>query len=375
MPTYHVHLSYIKKGSHQGGAAGFARYLRRDGREEASQFRRYLEREGVHQGKDDLVAAGSANLPRWAQGSAAQFWQAADTFERTGWVVARPLQVALPRELSSEGRLELAHDLCEMTVGKFPHSWAVHEPEARNGSGLQPHLHILFSPRREEVELDRTPAQWFAKAAARGADPRTGGVRKDRSWDTKGRLYDVREAVALLTNAALARTGLAMAVDHRRLEARGLSRDAARYGSAHDQADLDQTLRYRQQLSDAGALAYEQLATYAGWQEQALKLLSLERQYVKDLVRDHVWRDDRSPARALERQQSLARTFALALGERPPTRAPTQGRTPPRPRPPVRQRLQELAAALERADEPQAGAALRGRLYDREHEQDRGRGW
>jgi hypothetical protein len=36
MPTYHVHMSYIKKGGHQGGAAGFARSLSRDGRDEAS---------------------------------------------------------------------------------------------------------------------------------------------------------------------------------------------------------------------------------------------------------------------------------------------------------------------------------------------------
>ena len=102
-----------------------------------------LEREGLHQGKDDLVAAGHANLPRWTQGSAAQFWQAADTYERPSWVVSRHLQVALPRELSSEGRLELAHDLCEVMVGKFPHSWAVHEPEARDGSGIQPYVHRI----------------------------------------------------------------------------------------------------------------------------------------------------------------------------------------------------------------------------------------
>ena len=47
-------------------------------------------------------------------------------------------------------------------------------------------------------------------------------------------------------------------------------------------------MRYRQLLRASGALAYEQLATYAGWQDQALQLLSLERQYVKDLARDHV---------------------------------------------------------------------------------------
>ena len=61
---------------------------------------------------------------------------------------------------------------------------------------------------------------------------------------------------------------------------------------------------------------------------------------MKDLARDHVWRYDWSPARALERQQSMERTFALAMGDRQPTRAPTQGHTPARQRPPVRQRLQ-----------------------------------
>jgi hypothetical protein len=119
-----------------------------------------------------------------------------DAYERTGWVVARHLQMALPRELSAETRLELAHDICEVTVGKFPHSWAVHEPEARDGSGMQPHIHILFSPRREDEDLERTPAQWFAKAAARGDDPLSGGVRKDRSWDTKA---DSMMCVDLLT--------------------------------------------------------------------------------------------------------------------------------------------------------------------------------
>jgi hypothetical protein len=130
MPTYHVHASYIKQGRHQGGTQGFARYLERANL--ADGFRRYLERDGPHMGKDDLVASGSANLPRWAKDTA-HFFAMADTYQQPGWVVARHLQMALPRELSPEGRLELAHDICEATVGKFPHVWAVHEPQSRDG--------------------------------------------------------------------------------------------------------------------------------------------------------------------------------------------------------------------------------------------------
>jgi len=326
MPTYHVHASYIKQGSHGGGSAGFARYLSREGRDDASQFRRYLEREGPHQGKDDLVAAWSANLPRWAQ-DGEHFFAMADTHERAGWIVARHLQIALPRELSPAGREELARDLCEVTVGRFPHMAAIHEPPARDGSGIQPHVHILFSPRREDVELDRTPAQWFAKAAAKDRDPLEGGVRKDVNVERKAWLRDVREATAMLTNAVLAREGLSLAVDHRTLEAQGISRDPARYGSTHDKADLDRTMTYRQHLRESGTLAYEQLATYAGWHDQAVKLLSLDREYVRDLARDHLWRFDRSPARERERAESLERTLDLAMHDRTRERRVTPERT------------------------------------------------
>ena len=226
------------------------------------------------------------------------------------------------------------------------------------------------------MELDRTPAQWFAKAA-HDHDPLRGGVRKDPSWGTKGRLYDIRAAVALLTNAALQREGLSLAVDHRTLEAQGLSRDPARYGSSHDKEDLARTMAYRRDLRESGVLAYEQLTAYEGWRSQAMKLLSLDRQYVKDLARDHVWRYDKSPARELERQQSMQRTLSLAMGDRQPTMQRTQERTSTRQYAHIRHQLRDLAAALEQLDDtPQAGVALRVRLYpERDREQDRGFSW
>jgi hypothetical protein len=362
MPVYHLHAAVITKGKTAGGAAGFRAYISREAQGQASLLRRYID--PAH-GREDLVASGQAHLPRWAK-DAAHFWQMADRFERHGWVVARTLEIALPRELSPEGRLELAQDICEVTVGKFAHSWAIHEPEARDGSGSQPHVHLMFSPRREDVALDRTPGGWFAKAAARDQDPLRGGVRKDVHVERKAWLYDVRAAVALMTNAALAREGLALAVDHRSLEARGLSRDAARYGSPHDQTDLDLTMRYRQQLSATGVLAYEQLATYAGWQDQAMKLLSIDRQYVKDLARDHVWRYDQSPARHLERQQSMERTFALAMGDRAPQHTPehTHGH-----------QLARLRTWLRQGQEPQVGGpGLRLRLHQ-EQDREQGMSW
>jgi hypothetical protein len=374
MALYHVHLSYVSKGQQDGGARGFHQYLSREGVGDGVQFHRYLEREGDH-GKDDLVAKGHGHLPAWAQHDPEHFWQMADRLERKRGPVFYHLQVTLPRELSPQGREELAHDLMETLVERYPHSWAIHEPMAKDGSGIQPHLHVQFSTRREDVEQEKIAEQWFKQ-------PNHGGIAKDVSWRTKGRLLDTRASVASLTNAALARAGLHLAVDHRTLEAQGLSRDPARYGSAHNKADLDYTMTYRQHLRESGTRAYEQLHTYAGWQDQAVKLLSLDRQYVKDLARDHVWRFDRSPARQVEREHSMQRTLSLAMGEREPTHTLERTREPVLERTHERitgrdlaDQLKELAARFEHLDEPQAGAALKVQLWDREKDQDRGIGW
>jgi hypothetical protein len=374
MALYHVHLSYVSKGQQAGGARGFHQYLQRDGLSDGVQFHRYLEREQGH-GKDDLVAKGHGHLPAWTQDSPERFWTMADRLERKNGPVFYHLQVTLPRELSPAGREELAQDIREALVERYPHSWAIHEPMARDGSGIQPHLHVQFSTRREDVEQYKSAEQWFKQ-------PNHGGIAKDVSWRTKGRLLDVRASVALLANAALAREGLHLAVDHRTLEAQGISRDPARYHSTHDKADLHRMMDYRRELRETGTLAYEQLHTYAGWQDQAVKLLSLDRQYVRDLARDHVWRYDHSPARVLEREQSMQRTLDYAMRDRTPprqydrtherTHTRTLERSPARTLKQERSRLQDLTAGLEH-DEVPAGAGLRVRLFDREREE-RGRG-
>lgn len=310
MPPFHLDMSYIKKGTHEAGASGFQRYLAREDRDapgDARLFHRYLD--PAH-GREDLRATGSGDLPSWAQ-SPAQFFQAADTYERPGWVVARHLQVTIPRELSPQGRLDLAQDIVRSTVSGFPHFYAVHEPPATDRSGLHPHVHILFSPRANDG-LARTPERWFAKAAARGRDPAEGGARKDRGWDSKGRLYAIREGTALLINSALHRDGQQLAVDHRTLEAQGLSRDSARFGGASDKADREFTLKYRVHLRDSGVTAYEERQRYQGWLERARELPSLARGYVLERARELVHGLGRDVGRSFDRARELGRGPAWA---------------------------------------------------------------
>jgi hypothetical protein len=141
---------------------------------------------------------------------------------------------------------------------------------------------------------------------------------------------------------------------------------------------------YRRELHANGVADYEGLHRYAGWRDQAVKLMSLDPTYIRDLCRDHVWRFDHTPARRLEREQSMVRTLDLAMQDRAPALQRTSAREPARAvhrehaQTPVRQRLRDLAAALDGSDEASQGAALRITLFERderEHDRDAGLGF
>src|SRR5262245_25962755 len=119
MAIFHVAAAVISKGTAVGGAVGFARYLERTDQDHATQDRRYLERDG-HDADRDLVASGSASLPGWAK-DAEHFWLMADRYERKNGVIARTYEIALPCELSDQGRLDLADDIRAALFAQYPH--------------------------------------------------------------------------------------------------------------------------------------------------------------------------------------------------------------------------------------------------------------
>jgi hypothetical protein len=125
---FHVNVKVISRGKHVGGVSGPARYLAREEPDRASQAARYLD--GTD--REDLVASGEAHLPAWAKDKQ-HFWLMADRYERHGSAkrpgeLARHVQVTLPRELSAQGRLDLAEDIRRVYFERYPHSWAIHNP-------------------------------------------------------------------------------------------------------------------------------------------------------------------------------------------------------------------------------------------------------
>ena len=177
--------------------------------------------------RDDIVARGSGNMPRWAI-TPAMFWRASDEYERVGGTTYREMEILLPRELRPAQRLALLAEWIEQELGsKHAYQYAVHCPLALDGEE-QPHAHLMFSERQVDG-IERDPDVYFKRVNSK--NPERGGCRKGfgpRAGETL--TYDERRAelVALrarwevMCNAHLAAAGVEARIDMRSYADRGL---------------------------------------------------------------------------------------------------------------------------------------------------------
>lgn len=179
----------------------------------------YIERAGEYSERDDLQFAESGNLPKWAEHDALLFWQAADNFERANGRPFREIEIALPRELSAEQRVELVREFVDNTLGeRHAYTWAIHAPLARDGQ-VQPHAHIIFSDRVNDG-IERDPEQYFRRWNAK--DPERGGAGKDRYLSSRAFVREIRAEWAMTANELLERHGHEVRIDHRSYKAQGV---------------------------------------------------------------------------------------------------------------------------------------------------------
>jgi Ti-type conjugative transfer relaxase TraA len=172
----------------------------------------YIEREGKYQDKEDLQHSESGNMPKWAQHDSMEFWKAADLYERANGRPFKEIEIALPRELDSEQRVELVREFVKNTLGeRHAYTWAIHNPEASDGLE-QPHAHIMFTERVNDG-IDRDPEHFFKRWNA--SEPEKGGAGKDRYLSSKAFVRDVRQEWAMTANQFLEREGIEVRIDHR----------------------------------------------------------------------------------------------------------------------------------------------------------------
>ena len=191
----------------------------------------YIAREGQYAGRlergERLAATEAGNMPAWAQAEPGQFWQAADAHERSNGTTYREMEIALPRELSTDQQVELVRDWVKQELGdKHAYQWAIHVPTAADG-GEQPHVHLMFSERQRDG-IERDPEQYFKRYNAKA--PEKGGARKGYGPDagktkTKGERAEELKALRgrweAACNLALERAGSLERIDMRSLAEQG----------------------------------------------------------------------------------------------------------------------------------------------------------
>lgn len=213
------------------------------GKGKASSHADYIAREDKYsRPKDtDLEHKESGNMPAWAAHKPSEFWKAADTFERANGCTYREIEIALPRELKPEQRLELVRDFVKQEIGdRHTYQFAIHNPKAAIDGGEQPHAHIMFSERLNDG-IERDPQHYFKRANSK--DPERGGAKKVRFGETpserKDYLIAQRERWAELQNQYLERYQHRDRVDARSLKEQGIERQPERHLGAGQVRKLD----------------------------------------------------------------------------------------------------------------------------------------
>jgi hypothetical protein len=112
---------------------------------------------------EQLEFVCSGNMPSFAEGNPEEFWQASDLYERKNGRVCSSLVVALPKELTSEQRIELAEQFIQEFADRYryPFTCAIHNHAGALAGQDQPHLHLIYSERHVDG-IERTPEQFLS---------------------------------------------------------------------------------------------------------------------------------------------------------------------------------------------------------------------
>jgi len=200
LANYHLSVKKITRSSGRSAVAAAAYrsaeliYCEREGRTHD-----YTRKSGV----EYLTIITPENAPAWAQ-DRASLWNHAEAAEtRKNAATAREWEIALPAELDSEDRQDLAFRFASDLVDRYGvvADIAIHAPH-RDGDQRNHHAHILTTTRRIAED---------------------GFTVKTRELDDRklgsANIINMRAHWAEMQNAALERSGSVDRVDHRSLEA------------------------------------------------------------------------------------------------------------------------------------------------------------
>lgn len=225
----------------------------------------FTRKEGVEHKEIVLPDGLSAD---WALDRSA-LWNAAEFAEkRRDARVAREFEIALPHELSPEGRLKAARAFARDLANRYGAAvdFAIHSP-SEHGDIRNHHAHVLMTTREvgeaglgEKTYLEHKNARLLANGMA----------------TTDMQLRDIRQAWEGIANRQLQREGLDVRIDHRSHIERGLELSPTEHMGVHASQMQQQGLTVeRGRLDDEAARQNAELIRQKP--EQVLTLISHEK--------------------------------------------------------------------------------------------------
>ncbi|WP_458070779.1 MobA/MobL family protein [Rhodanobacter sp. BL-MT-08] len=185
----------------------------------------YITRQGKHRTREDLVYRSYGNMPPCVNGNTIAFWGAADRCERANGAPYKEYVFSLPSQLSRREIVELVEQLVKELVGDRPYEYAIHETISSIEGKLNVHVHVMFSDRMDDGisrPLEQIFKRYNPKQPEKGGRKKRGGG-KDRV-ELRNDMIAVRAKCAEIQNAALARGGYEVRVDHRTLKEQNVDR-------------------------------------------------------------------------------------------------------------------------------------------------------
>ncbi len=225
----------------------------------------FTRKEGVEHIEIVLPDGHSAD---WALDRSA-LWNAAEFAEkRKDARVAREFEIALPHELSPEGRLKAARAFAQDLANRYGAAvdFAIHSP-SEHGDIRNYHAHVLMTTRqvgrtglREKTYLEHKNARLLANGMA----------------TTDMQLRDIRQAWEGIANRQLQREGLDVRIDHRSHAERGLELSPTEHMGVHASQMRQQGMAVERGRLDDEA-ARQNAALIRQKPEQVLTLISHEK--------------------------------------------------------------------------------------------------
>lgn len=189
MYRFHMKKSNRKEKGKQIRVCPLAHYL-------------YITRQGDYSKLGGLVGYANLNMDKITNlakdDKGKDFWKGSKELESIGINKFREFEISLPKELTNTENEKLIKDFSESVFGEdFIYTYAVHE---KHRGTSNPHAHVMFSEKRADKEY--TKELFFAHANKPGA------AKKEREWQKKSKLKELRKEWEVFLNLELEKRGI-----------------------------------------------------------------------------------------------------------------------------------------------------------------------